>query len=118
MPLMMCVMQQILFGGGKVNKLLFALVLLIVLVTPLQSRDTEYQPVVIDDGVYVGTGLPQWGTLCADTGVYGDPYGLGQPYQYLQAGAKVSLHELARGVDGWVSIGPAQWVPLSALCDW
>ena len=101
------------------NKLFLVLIVLLIgLVTPLQNINTEYQP-QIEDGVYFGNGIPEWGRICTDTGVYGDPYGLAEPKYYLHIGALVRLGEMSHGViPVWIEIGPTQWIPLSAVCDW
>ena len=83
------------------NKLLFALILIIFL----------------DGDVFAGNALPMWGEICTQTGVYGDPYGLHVPLYSLPVGEKVRLHELSRG-EPWVMIKPALWIPLQALCEW
>lgn len=82
--------------------------------------DPITQPqIIIEDGVYMGGQLPQFGELCQEATVYGGPDAAIYPVMAtLPAGEIVSLHELGRADSSWVMIAKARWIKLLTVCDW
>lgn len=75
--------------------------------------------VTIENEALTGLSLPPFGTLCQDTPVLGGPDAdIYQPIYTLKAGETVALREqpVFEHRD-WVMIAPAEWIPLSALCE-
>lgn len=87
----------------------------------IPNTDSDYSNgvgITVEDNVIIGNELPMWGTICTKTGVFGNPYGLSKSLYILPVGEVVRLHELSKDGSGWVSIKAANWIPMTALCDW
>lgn len=77
------------------------------------------QTPIVEDGVYVGNQMPQWGEICEATDIYGNPRVPVDVYGSLSVGEVVPLHDLTMVGDvAWVSIHKARWIPLDSVCDW
>lgn len=76
----------------------------------------SFSVIAIENSVIMGNTLPHTGVTCEETAVYVSPEEVGLPLSILSIHTTVRLHELSRGVQGWVMIEPAQWIKLSALC--
>ena len=102
------------------NKCLFFSVLIGALVMPIQHSDTEYRPqIAIEDDIYMGGQLPQYGKLCYSADVRGGPDEIVyEVIETLPVGTVVSLHELSKPDGTWVMIQRARWIPLRAICKW
>lgn len=98
--------------------LLFIVVLVLsAFITPLQSGRPVSPTPVADGGVFPGNQLPPYGVICIDTPVYGSPH-VGRVLYSVYKGDVVQLRELSKGVQGWVMIDKARWIPFDAVCDW
>jgi hypothetical protein len=77
-------------------------------------------PIITTDGeVLAGISLPPYGKLCQETPVRGGPdAAIYEPLYSLPTGSVVQLREQPRfDPRDWAMIAPAQWIPLSALCE-
>ena len=90
------------------------IVIALVIIFGSYSTPVQSQP-IIDGDVLIGNSLPYAGHVCTPTRVYGDPYGLNEVGYSVSVGEIVTLREL---YDAWVMIRPAQWIPLTAVCQW
>ena len=75
------------------------------------------QTVIIDGDTLISNDLPMWGTTCDEVDVHGSPDDGSTVLSTIRTGERVRLHELSRGVQGWVMIKPAKWIQLASLCD-
>ena len=114
MPLTMCVMALTRFGGNAVNKYLLLTVLLLSIVAT-GIRVLKGAPVV-DSDIGIFPTLPDWGKVCITSDVRGGPDVMYPVLYSVVEGTHVRLHDQSRPDGTWVSIAPAQWIPLSSLC--
>lgn len=82
----------------------------------ISSRDLP-NVITLEDDILTGLSLPSHGILCSDVDVMNAPEGTEVLYS-VSVGTTIQLREQPRfDHRDWVMIRPAQWIPLSAVCQ-